>query len=145
MGAAGLLCRDVNDRVLLLKPHYRPTWQLPGGLLETDESPRLGAQREVAEEIALTVPVGRLLVVDYKSATAERPACLQFVFDGSVLTAEQLDRIQLEAEEIAEWRLTEPDDALSLVEPGGPAGRLAAALHCLDTDTAVYLEDGQPA
>lgn len=36
---AGLVCRDAADLVLLVQPTYKPTWDLPGGVVEAAESP----------------------------------------------------------------------------------------------------------
>jgi len=30
---AGLICRDADDRVLLVQPTYKPTWEIPGGVV----------------------------------------------------------------------------------------------------------------
>jgi 8-oxo-dGTP diphosphatase len=144
LGASALLLRDEQQRLLLVKPHYRPAWLLPGGLMEAGESPQQTAAREVHEEIALSVPVGRLLAVDYKSATVRRPACMQFVFDGGILSAEQLGSITVQAEEIAAWQLAPRGEAVGLLESGGPANRLRHTLMALDTGITAYLEDGQP-
>lgn len=144
LGASALLLRDEQQRLLLVKPHYRPTWLLPGGLMEAGESPQQAAAREVHEEIALSVSAGRLLTVDYKSATARRPACVQFVFDGGILSADQLGSIAVQAEEIAAWQLALRGEAVELLEPGGPANRLRHTLMALDTGIVVYLEDGHP-
>ena len=61
---AGLLCRDADDRILLVQPTYKPTWELPGGAVEAGESPAACAAREVKEELGVDLPIGRLLVVD---------------------------------------------------------------------------------
>jgi 8-oxo-dGTP pyrophosphatase MutT (NUDIX family) len=62
---AGVLFRDAQDRVLLLRPSYKPNWEIPGGAGEADESPWETAAREVAEELGITDrPLGALLVVD---------------------------------------------------------------------------------
>jgi ADP-ribose pyrophosphatase YjhB (NUDIX family) len=143
LGAAALLLRDERQQVLLVQPRYKSVWHLPGGLMEADESPRQAARRETEEEIGLVVPVGRLLTVDYKSVTDTRPACLQFVFEGGILTAAQLEQITVQADEIAAWRLAPRELAVQLVQPGGPASRLARTLAALDTGTTAYLEDGQ--
>lgn len=116
---------------------------LPGGLMEAGESPRQAAAREALEELALTVVVGRLLTVDYKSANAERPAAVQFVFDGGELGAEQLKGIMPQPEEVTTWQLASRDEALRLLEPGGPTERVRHTLTALDTGATVYLEDGR--
>src|SRR5688500_17238137 len=81
INAAAVLLRTVDNEVVLVKPSYRNLWHLPGGLLDANESPRQAAQREVQEELGLDVRVNGLLCVDFKTATVERPACHQFVFD----------------------------------------------------------------
>ncbi|WP_208865223.1 NUDIX domain-containing protein [Amycolatopsis rubida] len=42
------------------------SWRSPGGLVEDGESPLAACRREVGEELGIDVPVGRLLVVDWR-------------------------------------------------------------------------------
>jgi hypothetical protein len=42
--AAGALFRDEDGRVLLVDPTYKPTWDLPGGAVEKEESPYAAAR-----------------------------------------------------------------------------------------------------
>ncbi|WP_246001922.1 NUDIX domain-containing protein [Allorhizocola rhizosphaerae] len=144
MGAAGLLLRDDKDHVLLVKPHYKQVWHLPGGLMEHGETPRQAAWRETLEETGLDVAVRRLLVVDFKSDTEDRPACVQFVFDGGYLSERQLKAIVLQPNEISAWRTAPRDEAVTLVQAGGAASRLAQTFAALDSGVTAYLEDGQP-
>ncbi|MFE9121700.1 NUDIX domain-containing protein [Streptomyces sp. NPDC007172] len=44
------------------------TWELPGGVLELDETPEVGVRREVLEETGIEVEVGELSGV-YKNTT----------------------------------------------------------------------------
>lgn len=141
--AAGVVFRDVVDSVMLLKPIYKEAWQLPGGILEPGETPRVAACREVREEIGLDVAVGRLLSVDHKSANADRPAGIQFVFDGGFLGDGQIEQLRLDPTEIEAWRFVSIADAVGLAEPGGPAARMANTLAALCDDRTVYLEDGE--
>jgi len=46
---AHVLMRDVQDRVLLCETQFKEDWELPGGIVEPLEPPRLGAAREVRE------------------------------------------------------------------------------------------------
>lgn len=55
---AGLLIRDSSGRILLVEPAYKPTWEVPGGVVELDECPRMACQREAAEELGLDLAVG---------------------------------------------------------------------------------------
>lgn len=51
----------VNGRCLLVKERHadgRPFWTLPGGGLESGESPTAGLRREVLEELCCRVTVG---------------------------------------------------------------------------------------
>src|SRR5258708_39344189 len=72
--AAGSLCRDRAGRVLLVDPVYRDTWDLPGGAVEAEESPQAACRREVAEELGLDRPVGRVLALDWVPSRPERSA-----------------------------------------------------------------------
>lgn len=79
--AAGVLFFDEEDRILLVKPTYKPGWEIPGGYLHEGETPSEGAAREVKEELGITPPIGRLLVADWAPHPAEGDKLL-FVFDG---------------------------------------------------------------
>ena len=80
--AAGALYRDWAGRVLLVDPVYRDTWDLPGGAVEAEESPQAACRREVAEELGLDRPVGRVLALDWVPSRPERPEGLIVVYDG---------------------------------------------------------------
>ena len=62
---AGCLFFDEQGRVLLVRPTYKPVWEIPGGIVELNESPLQCCRREVQEEIGLARSIGDLLVVDY--------------------------------------------------------------------------------
>ena len=84
--AAGGLITGPSGRVLLVKPNYRELWALPGGICEQGEPPHQGCRREVAEELGLALPVGRLLAVDWSQPYgAEANPIMHFVFDGGQL------------------------------------------------------------
>ena len=85
--SASMLITDPADRILLVKPNYRPDWGIPGGIVEDGEAPDQCATREIAEELGLDIPAGDLLVVDWMAAAGERPqAIMNFLFDGGVLS-----------------------------------------------------------
>jgi ADP-ribose pyrophosphatase YjhB (NUDIX family) len=145
LGAAGVVVRNEDNFVLLLKPTYKAVWHVPGGVMDPGESPKSAALREVQEEIGLDISVGRLLSVDYKTATADRPSGVQFLFDGGILTAAQQKAIRPDRSEIDTWRFASSPEAMELVGESGPAARLANTLAALDRSITIYLEDGQPA
>ncbi len=100
---AGALITDPAGQVLLVKPNYRDHWTLPGGICEPGEPPHAGCAREVAEEIGLSLPVGRLLAVDWSQPFGQqaRPI-MHFVFDGGTLDDGQ--GIVLQSEELDHFR-----------------------------------------
>src|SRR5215472_11898082 len=84
--AAGGLITDPQRRVLLVKPNYRDRWALPGGICEHGEPPHIGCGRELAEELGLNIPIGRLLAVDWSQPYGPhaRPV-MHFIFDAGHL------------------------------------------------------------
>ena len=129
---------DATSHVLLVKPHYRPTWNLPGGIVEDDESPLAGCVREVREELGLSVPIGRMLVADYR-VNPEAGESIQFVFDGGELGDETADSIVLQAEELTDWRfvtLAESEELLT----AHMIRRVAAAAEARTNGATYYLE-----
>ena len=116
--AAGSLFRDEDGRVLLVDPTYKPTWDLPGGVVEKEESPHAACRREVAEELGLDRVPGRVLVVDWVPSRPERPEGLIVVYDGGVLAPGDVAAITLPDAELAGYEF---------VQPGEVAGRSATS------------------
>ncbi|MFF9183934.1 NUDIX domain-containing protein [Streptomyces misionensis] len=146
LAGAAALFRDAEGRVLLVEPNYRAGWALPGGTVESDdgETPRQGARRETLEEIGLDRPLGRLLVVDWVPGT-HRPPLVAYVYDGGVLTEDELKSIRLQEEELLSWRLV-PREELTAHLPGALGRRVLAALDVLaDGSGPAELEDGHRA
>ena len=140
MGAAALLT-DAAGRVLLVEPDYKPYWEIPGGVVEADESPYAAVVREIAEELALELRPGRLLVTDWVPPRDGRTEGVMFVFDGGTLTGQQAARIRVPAGELRGWAWSterEAEQRLSALL----ARRIVAALEARAAGTSVYLEDG---
>ena len=140
--SAAAIIRDDAGRVLVVKPNYRDYWTLPGGICEFGESPQAGCAREVAEEIGLQLPVGRMLAVDWQLAREfygplARPA-VYFVFDCGVLSS--LSGVRLQAEELDDCRLAaEPELGVLLGDTMLP--RIRAALASLSSGCARYVPE----
>ena len=141
--AAGVLFRDVEDRVLLVEPSYKPHWDIPGGAVEAGEAPWRTAGREVAEEIGLCRPLGELLVLDYSSDDGPMPEGVSFVFDGGLVTPDDVARLDLSDPEIVSARLCTPAEVRALVKPN-LARRLAAALDAATRGVLTLCENGSP-
>ncbi|MEU7382904.1 MULTISPECIES: NUDIX hydrolase [unclassified Streptomyces] len=143
LAAAACVFRDAEGHVLLVEPNYRDGWTLPGGTVESDdgETPRQGARRETLEEIGLDREPGRLLTVDWVPGTG-RPPLVAYVYDGGLLTDDDLKSIRLQEEELLSWRLVARDD-LAAHLPGALGRRVLIALDVLADGTGTAeLENG---
>lgn len=76
---ADVLIRDEAGHVLLVDPTYKDGWDLPGGMVEANESPRIAAARELGEELGLAVPLGRVLAVEWAPPYGPWDDRLEFV------------------------------------------------------------------
>lgn len=138
--AAGLLFGDEGGRVLLVEPTYKDVWEIPGGTVESNESPRAAAVRECREELGLTLVPGRLLVVDWVPPAGSRTEGVMFVFAGGVLDS---SAITLPADELRSWAWCTPAEADARLSPL-LARRVAACRQALIEGRTTYLEDGYP-
>jgi len=102
--AAGVLFFDATERVMLVRPTYKPGWDIPGGYVEQDESPLAACRREVREELGITPPIGRLVVVDWAPHPDEGDKVV-FVFDGDELSPGDLAALHLDPAELAGVRV----------------------------------------
>ncbi|MFO7540211.1 MAG: NUDIX hydrolase [Chloroflexota bacterium] len=142
---AGCLFWDKAGRILLVKPVYKPGWEIPGGVVEQDESPLACCQREIREELGLDWanegwPNGRLLLIDYNSPTERKTESLMFIFAGGLLSPADIARIQLPPDELAAFDFFTPNE-LPEAMTASLRRRVLAAWHQIQADGAVYLED----
>jgi 8-oxo-dGTP diphosphatase len=137
--AAGLIL-DGAGQALVVKPNYRDYWTLPGGVCEFREEPQAGCAREVAEEIGLALPVGRLLAVDWRSplevyGPQARPS-VHFIFDCGVLPS--LSGVRLQSEELDDCRFAAESELGSLL-PDTALPRVLAALAAQSSGCPRYV------
>ena len=69
VSVAGVVCRE-NNEVLLIKRRDNGQWQIPGGILESQEFILDGLRREILEETGIQVEPIRLTGV-YKNLTLQ--------------------------------------------------------------------------
>ena len=137
--AAALFVTDGHDRVLLVKPNYRDHWAIPGGYVDQDETPNVAAQRELREELGLSLLAGDLLVVDWAAPAGPRTrALVNFVFDGGRLTDDH--DIRLCPDELEAVAFHDPEQCRSLL-PARVAPRIEAALAARAKGITIYLTD----
>jgi 8-oxo-dGTP pyrophosphatase MutT (NUDIX family) len=137
---AGIVIVDDRDRVLLVQPTYKDSWEIPGGLVELGESPRQAAAREVREELGLDVQVGRLLVIDWVPRGRYPDDGVMLLFAGGRV---EESRIRLPGDELRDWewcdRATVRERVVDVL-----AHRIGAALRAISSGDTVELENGMP-
>ena len=138
---AGALIRDGDDRVLLVKPTYKWGWEIPGGIVERNESPHACCGRELAEELGVAIEPGRLLVVDWLSALHDRTEGVMLIFDGGRVDDSLATRMTPAAGELSDLCFVDVESLGGLVS-ARKARRLRAAWACVRDGTATYLDDG---
>lgn len=141
---AGVVFTDADGRVLLVRPTYKEYWEVPGGMVEAGESPHEAATREVAEELGIDRPAGRLLCVDWVPPRDPKTDGLMFLFDGGRLEPADVTAIVLPSEELSEHRFVHAD-ALDDFLPARIARRMVVALAARDAGGTHYLVDGMAA
>jgi 8-oxo-dGTP diphosphatase len=141
--ASGCIFRDHSGRILLVKPTYKPGWEIPGGMVEANESPVQACLREAREEIGLEVNLGRLLCVDYVGVEIAPLERLMFVFDAGIISDLEIARIVLPPDELSEFCLVTLSESQELL-PERLALRVRQSLIALEHPVkTVYLENGR--
>ncbi|MBA8793311.1 8-oxo-dGTP pyrophosphatase MutT (NUDIX family) [Friedmanniella endophytica] len=138
--AAGALVRDEQGRFCLVEPTYKPRWILPGGTVETGESPREACAREIVEELGVALPVGRLLVLDpvAPDPPVDPHGALILAYDGGVWDGATIARFRLPGDELRSFRFVDVDEATGLLDAVNHR-RVVAALDALRTGTVAEL------
>ena len=135
---AGALITDPAGRVLLVKPNYRDHWLFPGGTADDNESPEDACARELKEELGLGLPLGPLLLVDWRPARAERPRpTVSFIFDAGIL--ESPERIRLQEDELDDHGFFAPAEAAARLGPVG--NRLPVVLRARAAKSLLYMSE----
>ncbi|QIK68590.1 NUDIX hydrolase [Nocardioides sp. HDW12B] len=140
---AQMLVRDEQGRVLLCNLTYKQDWDLPGGVVEVNESPRVAVSREVEEELALDIDAGSLLLTDWLPPWSGWDDAVCLVFDGGRHDAGLADRIVPQAREIRSARFCTVAEVHQLCADF-TARRIDSALAAVDGPAPSYSESGRP-
>lgn len=114
--SVGGLCQSADGRILLVNPTYKDLWDLPGGILEADESPVAGLRREIREELSVDCRVGPLGAVDYGRSDWEGAEIIMLTFRIDLEPSDPV-RFQLQDGELSEARFVDIEKALEMVTP----------------------------
>jgi 8-oxo-dGTP pyrophosphatase MutT (NUDIX family) len=137
--ATKVVIRDDAGAVLLVNPTYKSHWDLPGGMAEANEPPRVAAARELREELDLVVPLGRLLLAEWVGPGGPWDDQLVFVFDGGLLDAESAGRPKLNDPELSAYKFVRADETGRLLR-ADVNDRLDRARRALMDGTTGYDE-----
>jgi 8-oxo-dGTP diphosphatase len=103
---AKVVIKSDDGNVLLVKPTYKPTWQLPGGVVEANENPLAAAVREVSEETKLACNEADFAVIDVVFRSDQDVLFVLYEYTKRIDAASEI-AIQAEELEGYEWVLPE--------------------------------------
>ena len=136
---AHVVFTDPQGRVLLTETTYKPDWELPGGVVDPGEPPRLGAQREVLEEIGLAFEFSQPALVDWMPPYLGWSDAVEFIYRGGELPHGLVAALRPSDVEIKALHWVAPEDLDAVVTPLS-ARRIRLVLEGYDGAT----EDGEP-
>lgn len=102
---------ETSDGILLVKPSYKKGWDLPGGIVESDESPVEGLRREIVEELGTSAEIGGLRCVDYIRSDWESRPVIMLIFSATI----NINEVCVDGQELIDWRIVSRDIALDTV------------------------------
>ena len=139
---AHVLMRDAPGRILLCETQFKPDWELPGGIVEAGEPPRVGAVREVREELGIDLELGRLMITDWMPPYLGWEDAVELIYDGGPIEEPDLAALALQPAEIRRVALVTLDEAAELVTP--LSWRRLSVATSLAAGESAYLENGSP-
>jgi 8-oxo-dGTP pyrophosphatase MutT (NUDIX family) len=139
MGAA-VIFQNQEGKALIVNPTYKDHWLFVGGTVDEGESPRTACIREVKEETGIILEKVRLICVEYRNIPEGES--VQFVFDGGILTEQQIANINLQQEELSEFKFVDIDEARILLGKY-LVERLIYSLEAIKNNSTIYLENGK--
>ena len=135
---AGLVIVDDQRQILMVQPAYKTTWEIPGGLVESGESPRAAAKREAREELSLDLDIGALLVVDWVAPGHLPDDGLMLVYAAEPFDASE---IVLPPNELLSWEWCDLE-SVKLRVPTFMYRRLVQAMAAVSDGRLRELENG---
>jgi ADP-ribose pyrophosphatase YjhB (NUDIX family) len=111
-GAAGAILKD--GKILLVKHGSLKKWQIPGGLMELNESIETTIKREIKEELNIEVEIDKLIsvlsspewIIEFPNGDRIQQLTFFFLLKGDF----EESNIKLQEEEIHEYKFFSLDD-----------------------------------
>lgn len=107
-----VIIKSDQGRVLLAKPDYKKSWQLPGGGVDDNESPEQAAVREVKEELNLDISQDSLQI---KGTIYKADEELLFVIYESTPLISEDAKFTLQGDEITDFQFADVYDVAPLL------------------------------
>ena len=108
---AAVLLEDVEGRALIVKANYKTYWALPGGMVDTEESPLVAALREVKDEVGIDINPSDVSLMGVAQRMGDGFITYQFIFTASIKES-QVKAISPHDPEIEEWRFISKQEVL---------------------------------
>ncbi|MFC1645205.1 NUDIX domain-containing protein [Patescibacteria group bacterium] len=142
--ASGALFFDEHGNLLVLETSYKEGWTIPGGVVDEGESVIDGLKREVKEEIGLDISSKKLLVTEYKSGKVDDyfSESLQFIFFGGILSREDIEKINVDNDEIVAFDFMDKESALGMLGEN-LSKRVRCAIDNIDSGEVVFMDNGE--
>ena len=115
ISSAGALFFNADWEILLLETNYKKDLEIPGGIIEENESPKQAAEREVKEELWIERQLWELLVCEYQ--ITDEFECYAYIFDGGLLSQSHIDSFHLWESEIKQVTFFDKDDLWDKIKP----------------------------
>lgn len=138
--ASGVIIRNLDKKILMVKPSYKSVLEIPGGVVEKDESPYEACKREVNEELGLNLIIGRMLCVDYNKSDDKKTESLMFIFYCGDINNDTIERIRVDGKEMMSFNF------MSLEEIRGKTteslyNRIKMSIKAIENQTSYYLQN----
>lgn len=139
--SADALIRNARGQILLVDPGYKPGWDLPGGMAESNEAPSACIKRETKEELGIDLRIGRVLCIEWIPPHGPWDDLLAFIFDGGSLRDDEISTLRLLDGELNGYEFCSEHEAKRRLSER-TRRRLQAALDAVRAGTVVYMEPG---
>ena len=110
--AVKVIVKSTKGNILLVKPDYKDTWQLPGGGVDTGEDPIHAAIRELKEEVNLNIDEKDLKIIGTVFKPNEDYLFLMYEY---IHTVDEDVDYGVEDEEIEEYKFLSPSNITDLL------------------------------